>query len=121
MARFKKIPQNRHEGKIVYGQGIVDGIVVLSVKEVENAELFSPAPRRKLRSSAVSVKIEKEGVHIDVAIKVHFAQCVSDVAFKIQEAVRRNVESMTEFHIASVNIIVKDVSFGDARLGKTKN
>ena len=68
MARFKKIPQSRHEGKIIYGEGIVDGIVLLSLKEVDFVELFAPAPRSKLRSSAIKVTYEKDGVNIDVAV-----------------------------------------------------
>ena len=113
MARFKKIPQSRHEGKIIYGEGIVDGIVILSLKEVDFVELFAPAPRSKLRSSAIKVTYEKDGVNIDVAVKLHYSQCVSDVAFKIQEAIRHNVESMSEYHVLSVNVIVKGVIFGD--------
>ena len=40
-------------------------------------------------------------------------QSVSDAAFKIQEAVRHNVEAMTEFHIASVNVHVCGIFFVD--------
>ena len=113
MARFKKVPQNRHEGKIIYGEGIVDGIVLLSLKEIENVELCSNAPRTKLRSKAVKVIYDKNGVHIDIMVKLHYSQCVSEMAFRIQEVVRHNIESMSEYHVASVNVIVKGVTFED--------
>lgn len=113
MARFKKVPQNRHEGKIIYGEGIVDGIVLLSLKEVDMVELCSSAPKTKLRSKAVKVLYDKDGVHIDIMVKIHYSQCVSDMAFKIQEVVRHNIESMSEYHVASVNVIVKGVVFED--------
>lgn len=113
MARFKKIPQHKNEGKIIYGNGIVDGIVLLAVSELEYVELDSTAPRTKMRSSAIKVTFDKDGVHVDVAVKIHYSQSVSDMAFKIQEAVRHNVEAMTEYHIASVNVIVQDVMFND--------
>ena len=111
MARFKKITKNAYEGKIVYGDGIIDGIVLLALNEIPSVELYSPSQKNKMRSKSIYVSIEKDGVHIDVSVKTHYLQSVADVAFKIQEAVRHNVEAMTEYHIASVNVFVKGVSF----------
>ncbi len=121
MARFKKFPQNSHEGKIIYGDGIVDGIVLLAVSEIPYVDLFAIAPRKKMRSSAIKVSFDKDGVHVDVAVKIHYSQCVSDLAFKIQEAIRHNVEAMTEYHIASVNVNVKGIMFDDKVEDKTVN
>lgn len=112
MARFKKIPQAK-EGKIVYGDGIVDGIVLLAVKEIPFVELCADAPRKQMRSSAIKVKKEKDGIHVDVTVRIHYAQSVSDTAFKIQEAVRHNVEAMTEYHVASVNVTIHGVTFDE--------
>ena len=112
MAHFKKLPQE-HEGKIIYGNGIVDGIAKLAVSEIENVELYSKTPRSKMRSSAINVNFDKDGVHVEVAVKIHCSQNVSDMAFKIQEAIRHNVEVMTEYHVASVNVAVYGVSFDE--------
>ena len=119
MARFKKIPQQNHEGKIVLGSGIVDSIVMLAVNELEYVELDSTAPRSKMKSSAVKVAFDKDGVNVEVAVKIHYSQSVSDMAFKIQEAIRHNVEAMTEYHIASVNVIVQDVTFCEKEVATT--
>ena len=113
MARFKKVPLNTREGKIVYGDGIVDGIVLLAMNEIPDAELYTTAPSKKMRSNAIKVHNEKDGVHIEVTVKTHYSQSISDVAFKIQEAIRHNVEAMTEYHIASVNVVFKGVTFED--------
>ena len=113
MARFKKIPQNRSEGKIVYGDNIVDEIVFLTVSELDYVELFSITSRKQMKNSAIRVILDKDGVHVNVAVKIHFTQSVSEIAFKIQEAVRHNVESMTEYHIASVNVMVRGVMFNE--------
>lgn len=121
MARFKKIPQNIHEGKLIYNYNIVDGIVLLAVQEIPNIELYSIAPRNKMHSSAINVTSDKDGIHIDVSVKIHYTQCVSDIAFKIQEAVRHNVEAMTEYHVASVNVLVCGIIFGDKVEEKTND
>ena len=113
MARLKKLYRSVHEGKLIYGNGIVDGIVILALKEIPHVELAYNYSKRPMRNSSIGVKIEKDGVHVDISIKIHYSQCVSDVAFKIQEAVRHNVEAMTEYHIASVNVNVRGITFED--------
>ena len=113
MARFKKFSQKKKEGRIVYKNGIVDGIVMLAVSQIPMAQLFTYPNATNTKSSSVKVTYDKEGVNVDIAVKIHYSQSISDMAFKIQEAVRHDVESMTEYHIASVNVIVKSVYFDD--------
>lgn len=113
MAHFKKFPQNKHEGKIVYQEGIVDGIAMLAVSELENVELSAKTHRSSMRSGAINVTFDKDGVHIDVSVKIQYTQNVSEMAFKIQEIIRYNVESMTEYKVASVNVIVNGVIFDE--------
>ncbi len=113
MAHFKKFPQKKKEGKIVLRNGIVDGIVMLAVSEIPMAKLYSYPNASNTKSHAVNVSFDKEGVNVDVAVKIHYTQSIADMAFKIQEAIRYNVEAMTEYHIASVNVVVKSVFFDD--------
>ena len=68
-----------------------------------------------LKHDAVKIEFNKEGVVIDIAVKIHFSQSVSDMAFKIQEIVRHDIESMTEYKIASVNVNVKGVVFDEIK------
>ena len=111
MARFKKLPINSHEGKLVYGDGIIENIVALAVDEISHVEFVEP--RNFLCGDCIKVTQEKDGVHVDVVVKIHYSQSVSDMAFKVQEAIRHNVEAMTEFHVACVNVNIKGVWFED--------
>ena len=120
MARFKKIPQRKQEGQIIYKEGIVDGIVLLSVSELEYVELVSFIKNNEMKSKAIKVTYDKDGVHVDVVVKIHYSQCISDVAFRIQEAIRHDVESMTEYKIASVNVSVDGVFFDEAEPVQTE-
>ena len=113
MSRYKRIPTNVQEGKITYADDIIDGIVLLALDEIPNVELCSTASRKRMKSKSIKVHVEKDGVYVDVTVKTHYLQNVADVAFKIQEAIRHNVESMTEYHIASVNVFVNGVTFED--------
>ncbi len=114
MARFKKMQQEKTEGKIVYGTNIVDNIVCLTVAELPFVELYHKTSGKK-KNAAITVFFDKKGIDVDICVKIHFTQRVSEIVFKIQEAVRHNVESMTEYKIHSVNVIVMGVTFNDLR------
>lgn len=114
MAHFKKFPQEKKEGKIIYDNVIVDNIVMLAVSEVPFVELFHYNPRT-LKSKSVCVSFDKKGVNIEVGILIHFSQRVSEIVFKVQEIIRHNLETMTEYKISSVDVIVKGVKFDEIK------
>ena len=97
----------------INGNDIVDGIVILAVNEIPHVELYTPTSPQKMKNKSVKVFVDKEGVFVEVIVKVHFTQSISEVAFKIQESVRHNVEAMTEYKISAVNVVVNGVSFED--------
>lgn len=113
MKRFKSYPVKKREDKIVYGDGIVDGIVLLAISEVPMAELCDDVAYVKNTSKAIKVVFGNEGVNVEVKVKIHYSQSVTDMAFKIQETIRHNIESMTDYRVESVNVIVNDVLFTD--------
>ena len=101
MAYFKNTP-NANDGKISYNVGIVDGIVMLAISEIEGVKVAS-------HSKAVSVKFDKNGLLVSVEVCIDHNASVSDMAFKIQENIKHNVEAMTEYHISKVNVNVTDI------------
>ncbi len=113
MKRFKSYPVKKHEDKIVYGDGIVDGIVLLAISEVPFVELCADVSYVKNTSKAIKVAFSNEGVNVEVKVKIHYSQSVTDMAFKIQEAIRHNIEAMTDYRVQCVNVIVNDVLFGE--------
>jgi uncharacterized alkaline shock family protein YloU len=114
MAYFNKINQAKREGKIVYGDGIVDGIVLLAVSELDNVELYKSGSKNSVHNKAIKVVFDKSNrVIVDVVVNINYNQSVSEMAFKIQEAIRHNVEAMTEYHVESVNVHVYGVNFDE--------
>ncbi len=111
MARFKKIPQVQ-EGRLFYSDEVIDNIVVCAVKEIPNVVL-EDCSRNQARSKAITVKKEKDGIHVNVVVKIHFSQSVTDTAFKIQESIRHSIENMTENRVANVNVTISGVTFED--------
>ena len=113
MKRFNNYPKKEHEDKIVYGDGIVEGIVLLAIAEVPYAELCANMSYVKNTSKAIKVDFTTKGVSVEVKVKIHYSQNVTDMAFKIQEAIRHNIESMTDYRVENVNVVVNDVIFAE--------
>ena len=112
MAKFKKLSQS-HEGKVIYSDSIVDGIVYLAVSEIPDVELVSKEKNSLGKNSSIKVKIERELVYVEVSVKISYTLSVSDTAFKIQEAIRHNIEAMTHYRVESVNVNILDVILDD--------
>ena len=116
MARYN-FYQKKKEDKIVYGDGIVEDIILLAVSELSNVELFTNKTSNK-KARSIKVNVAKNGLEIEIFVKIHYSLSVSDIAFKIQETIRHNIESMTDYHIKSVNVNVVGVFFDEKKSTK---
>lgn len=105
MAHFRHDPSSVQKGKITYNPGIVSGIVALAVGEVEGVELL-PA-----KSKGIKINFEKQGIVADISVKVDSTADVSSLAFKIQQSIKHNVESMTSYKVSKVDVHIQDVNF----------
>lgn len=103
-----KSGQEERKGKVVYNAGIVSGIVSLAISEVEGAQ---PLPGKK---NGISLYIEKDGIYADVSVIVKFGYNVPELAYRIQQSIKQNVENMTKYKVAHVDVHVQDVIFEDA-------
>ena len=105
MAVFRKVPPDGQKGKISYNAGIVSGSVNLAVSEVEGVHMHSG------KKKGLRLYFEKEGIYADISVVVDYGYNVPEVAFKIQQTVKHNVEAMTEYKVAKVDVYVVGVDF----------
>ena len=108
MSNFRFNPNDKQNGKVVYNAGIVNGIVALAVEEVEGTVLISGKRR------GISLFIEKDGIYADVSVIVKYGYNVPELAYRIQQSVKQNVENMTRYRVAKVDVHIQDVVFSDA-------
>lgn len=114
MAYFKKVPSSGNEGKITYSEGVLDNIILIAINEVSGVSAcIYDDEEKKHKRNAVRVKVDKDGIYADIDVLVSANQRVSDVAFKVQENIKHNVEAMTKYHVANVNVNVLGVMFDD--------
>ncbi len=105
MAHIRHDPTTTQKGKITYNSSIVSGIVALAVGEVEGVALLNN------KNKGIKLTFDKQGIIADISVKVDSTENVSSLAFKIQQSIKHNVESMTNYKVAKVDVHVADVNF----------
>ena len=92
---YKSVTQS---GDTIYGRKTVNSIIVLAVKEIDGvAGLYGRGYRADFNGFNVDV---------DIYINVFDGIKCAEIAFKIQENIKKNVESMTAFSVGVVNVNV---------------
>ncbi len=110
MAHIRHDPTATQKGKITYNSGIVSGIVAIAINEVEGVTLLNN------KNKGVKLNFEKNGIVADISVKVDSNSNVSALAFKIQQSIKHNVESMTSYKVAKIDVHIQDVNFPDAAI-----
>ena len=105
MAIFRRVPPDGQKGKVSYNSGIVGKIISLAVAEIEGVEMLANKKR------GLKLYFEKDGVYADISVRVDYGYNVPEVAFKIQQSVKHNVDAMTKYKVAKVDVYVVDVEF----------
>ncbi len=66
---------------------------------------------KKSPSRGVRVEMENNSVKIDLYLVVEYGAKVPELAWKVQENVKNNVETMTGMSVEKVNIHIEGISF----------
>ena len=76
---------------------------------------------KKNFSKGIKVDVNEQKVKIDVNIIVEYGARIPDVAFEIQNRVKKAVESMTGLNVSEVNVHVQGVNTDIAKSEKEEN
>ncbi len=107
MAHFRHDPTSTQKGKISYNAGIVSGIVALAISEIDGVYLLNT------KSKGIKLYFEEQSVVADISVIMDADYNVPALAFKIQQAIKHNVEAMTKFKVNKVDVHVQDVMLVD--------
>lgn len=108
MLNIKLNTKDNQSGKVVYNANIVQNIVALAIREVEGA---MPVEGKR---NGISLYLEKDGIYADVSVVVKYGYNVPELAYRIQQSVKQNVENMTRYKVAEVNVHIQDVVFEES-------
>jgi len=101
-------PQLNKSGNLAYGKNVIISIITLAAKEISGVA--------NLLGKGVRIDFEGNIINIDVFIGVYYGGKVSDVAFKVQENVKRSVETMTGYKTGTVNVNILGVKFSEEHI-----
>ncbi len=92
-------------GNVTYGRNVLSSIITLAIQEITGVSSIS--------GKGVKINVIGKTVGLDVYINVNFGVSCSDVAFRVQENVKRSVESMTEYKVGDVNVHVVGITVSE--------
>ncbi|MBO5713515.1 MAG: Asp23/Gls24 family envelope stress response protein [Clostridia bacterium] len=104
-----KTIDNEKNGKVIYNAGIVKGIVALAVSDVNGVSLRKIGKKDNL--DLIKISFTNEDIDVDVSVDIEYGYNVPDVAYEIQQSVKRNVESMSKYKVNTVDVHFEGVSF----------
>ena len=98
---------------------VVASIAGVAVSEVEGVasmaggitEIFG----KKGLTRGIKVEVGEKETKIDVNIIVEYGVRIPDVAFEIQNRVKKSVETMTGLNVSSVNIHIQGINIEEKR------
>ena len=108
MSNIKISSDNRQSGKTVYNANIIQDIVTLAVAEVEGTVPMDG------KNAGIALYVEKDGVYADVSVVVKYGYNIPELAYRIQQSVKQNVENMTRYRVAEVDVHIQDIVFENA-------
>ena len=105
-------------GKVSYERSVVLEIIELACKEISGVASFAVGVKGAVRGmvsknykKGIYLNFTEEGIETTVYLNTLFGHSVSDVAYRVQENIKKSVESMTEFKMKKINCIIVGVSF----------
>ncbi|MFI3129049.1 MAG: Asp23/Gls24 family envelope stress response protein [Bacillota bacterium] len=113
MAVFNKDKTKSNKGRTTYDLSILTDIATVAVSEVEGVAPNIAGDDGSKETFLQKIKIDFDGdkVYCDLSIYVHDYVVVPEVAFKVQEAVKTAIETMTKFKITAVDVRILGVIF----------
>lgn len=92
-------------GNTVYGRKVINSIIVLAAKEIAGVAILHGR----------GFRTEFNGLSVDVDVYIHVINDIScaEVAYRVQENIKRNVESMSAFKIGAINVNILGVVFNE--------
>jgi len=119
MADNIHLPTGDEYGKVLFSDDVVATIAGLAATDVKGVAAMSGGIAngiaeklgRKSLAKGVKVQVGEKEAAVDLYIIVDYGVKVPEVAWNIQESVKKAIETMTGLSVIEVNIHVQGVSF----------
>lgn len=93
--------KHNKDGNITYSNEVVKSIIKLAALEIQGVA--------GLCAREVACEVNDDSLTVDVFMNVSSGVSCSDVAYRVQENIKRNVESTTDYKVEAINVTVMGV------------
>lgn len=117
------IKENKDEfGNLNIADDVLNTIAAIAASEIKGVTTLGSSIASGIvemfggkKSTGKGVKVEtKEGeMKIDISLVVDYGVRIPDVAWEVQDNVKKSIEAMTGLQVAQINIHVQGINFGD--------
>ena len=106
---------NGERGKVIFADEVVATIAGLAALEVEGVASMSAGIvekfGKKTPARGVRVEVGEKEAAIDLYMIVDYGVQIPEVAWNVQENVKKSVETMTGLTVVEVNIYIQGIEF----------
>ena len=93
----------------------IDGVICL-----KNPFSISEMLGKKNQNKGVKCNITEDKVLVDISVVISYGININDVALKIQENVKKEIETITSLTVTKVNVLVADIKEKEEKKEITK-
>lgn len=87
----------------------VPGVVAMSGSFVDGIANIANMIGRNSGERGVSVKLQDQKVNVELNVVIEYGARIPDVAWAVQNEVRRTIEEMTGKQVGAIDVVVQDV------------
>jgi uncharacterized alkaline shock family protein YloU len=97
-------------GKIEISDQVISNVVILTLAKSEGKEITQKSRDYKYYRKQVTIdRPDDNSVSISVKVRIKYGEKIPDVTSQVQQAIKREIESITGLRVVSVNVYVEDV------------
>lgn len=104
-------PENQvNRGKIEISDQVISNVVILTLAKQEGKEITQKSRDYKYYRKQVTIeRPDDNSVAISVKVRIKYGEKIPEVTAQVQQAIKKEVESITGLKVVSVNVLVEDV------------
>jgi len=117
--------ENEEIGEIKISEEVIQVVAGIAVGEIEGVSVTNSIAEgivekfvKRSYGKGIKVNLEENNADIDVHITVDYGVKIPDAAFRLQENVKKAIETFTDITVGKVNVCVDGINMEDESKAK---
>ena len=124
---MKADPEKPFESKVHISEEVLVEIAKRTLARIDGVQSTTSGTsvlsigRKAAEGVKISTDWEKLSIAVDAYVLIRYGLRIPDIAWDVQEAIKKDLEDYTGYNVRSVNIFVQGVYFGEAAAERASN